>query len=140
MVIALPEPSPRDMGIGMFVGFSLVVNTWVALFCVVVQFVLQYFEMRRMDGEPGALSLVSLAMQSVVMLAVGWRWLLRLGKPTWEEGREKVKMTRWLWWELLREWYQWGFLAFNYLIHGTGCAILVGAYIVTGGEVVEAAR
>lgn len=129
MLIALPKPSPRNMGIGIFIGFSLVVNTWVALACVLLQFVPQYFEMRRMDGESGALSLASLALQAVVMLALARRWLLRLGEAPSELGLRKMPWQ--LWWDWSREWYQWGQLPFSCFVYGFGCAVLVGAYFVT---------
>jgi hypothetical protein len=121
MIIALPKPSPREMGTGIFIGFTLIVNTWVALFFVLLQFYPQDLEMRRMSGTPVALSLLSLALQVVVILAVAVRWLLRLGAPTW--GDQSVP----LWY-----WYKWGNLPFSYILHGIGCAVLLAAYLVTG--------
>ena len=120
MFIALPEPSPREMGTAIFIGFTLIVNTWVALFFVLWQFYPQYLEMRRISGAPGALSVVSLALQAVVIIAIAVRWLLRLGAPTW--GDQSVP----LWY-----WYKWGNLPFNYILHGIGCAVLLSAYLVT---------
>ena len=73
-----------------------------------------------MDSVLGALSLTSLAMQSVVILAVACRWFLRLGKPTWEDEREKVERSPWYW---------WGQLPFSCIIHGVGCAVLTGTYV-----------
>lgn len=120
MLIALPKPSPREMGTAIFIGFTLIVNTWVALFFVLWQFYPQYLEMRRMSGAPGALSFVFLAFQAVVILAIAVRWLLRLGAPTW--GDQSVP----LWY-----WYKWGNLPFSYILHGIGCAVLLSAYLVT---------
>jgi hypothetical protein len=108
------------MGKGIFVGFTLIVNTWVALFLVLFQFYPQYLEMRRMFGAPGALSLLSLALQAVVIFIVAVRWLLRLGAPTW--GDQSAP----LWY-----WYQWGNLPFSYILHALGCAVLLAAYLVT---------
>jgi hypothetical protein len=96
------------------------VNTWVGLVFVLLQFYPQYLEMRRMSGAPGSLSLLSLALQAVIILAVAVRWLLRLGPPTW--GNQVAP----LWY-----WYQWGELPFPYIIHAVGCAILLVAYPVT---------
>lgn len=121
MIIALPKASARDWGNMLFVGFSLLVNTWVTLFFVILQFYPQYLEMRRMSGTPGSLSLLSLILQAVVILAVAIRWLLRLGRPTWEEPSVP------LWY-----WYKWGNLSFSYILHAIGCAILVAAYLATG--------
>jgi hypothetical protein len=121
MIIALPRASARDWGNMLFVGFSLLVNTWIALFFVIFQFYPQYLEMRRMSGSPGSLSLLSLALQVVVIPAVATRWLLRLGRPTWQESSVP------LWY-----WYKWGNLPFSYILHAIGCAILLAAYLVTG--------
>ena len=121
MIIALPRAPARDWGNMLFVGFSLLVNTWIALFIVIFQFYPQYLEMRRMSGSPGSLSLLFLALQAVVILAVAIRWLLRLGPPTWEEPSVP------LWY-----WYKWGNLPFSYILHAIGCAILLAAYLVTG--------
>lgn len=105
MLIALPKPSPREMGNAIFIGFTLIVNTWIALFFVLWQFYPQYLEIRRMSGATGALSLLSLAFQAVVIIAVAVRWLLRLGTPTW--GEQSVP----LWY-----WYKWGNLSFSYIL------------------------
>jgi hypothetical protein len=74
-----------------------------------------------MSGAPGALSLLSLALQAAVIIAVAVRWLLRLGPPTW--GAQPVP----LWY-----WYKWGNLPFSYILHGIGCAVLLGVYLVVG--------
>src|SRR5437016_3615843 len=86
VVIALPKPSPPLMGPAIFTGFSAIVNTWVSLIFVAIQFYPQYLELRRQAGDPGALSLLTLGMQVVVLILVAVRWLQRLGGPTW--GRQ----------------------------------------------------
>ena len=50
VIITLPKPSRRGWGTAIPTGFTLVVNTWVALFFVILQFVPQYLEMRRLSG------------------------------------------------------------------------------------------
>jgi hypothetical protein len=134
--IALPRPSPHGWGNSLFIGFSLIINTWVALFFVLFQFYPQYLELRRKPSgiTPGALSLLSLGLQSGVILAVGVRWLLRLGEPAWIEelaqapakwrDRQQTRAPLWL-------WYKWGEVPFSYLLHAIGCAILLAAYLVT---------
>ena len=123
IVYALPKPSPRDFGSDIFIGFSVMVNTWVALVFVILQFYPQYLEMRQKSGAPEALSLLSLGLQAPVIIAVAVRWLLRLGAPTWEDQFAP------LWY-----WYQWGALPFSYILHGVGCAILLTAYLIAGRE------
>jgi hypothetical protein len=120
MLIALPKPSPREMGTAIFIGFTLIVNTWVALVFVLWQFYPQFLEMMHMSGAPGALSLLSPPLQAVVVVAVAVRWLLRLGAPTWRDQ----PVPQWY-------WYKWGNLSFSYILHGIGCAMLLGAYLVT---------
>ena len=129
MLIALPKPAPRNMGSDILVGLFVIVNTRLVLFCVLLQYPLQYLELRRMSGAPGALSLVSLGLQAVVILAVAVRWLLRLGAPTWED--QSAPLQHWFQWvSLLWCWYQWGALALNYILHGVGCATLLALYLV----------
>ena len=101
-------------------GFTTIVNTWVGLLFVLLQFYPQFLEMKRMAGASGSLSLLSLSLQAVVFLAVAVRLLLRLGPPTWGDQNAP------LWY-----WYQWGELPFPYVIHAIGCAILVVAYLIT---------
>ena len=123
IAIALPKPSPREFGTDIFIGFSVMVNTWVALVFVILQFYPQYLEMREMSGAPEALSLLSLGLQALVIIAVAARWLLRLGAPTWEDQFAP------LWY-----WYEWGELPFSYILHGVGCVILLAAYLIAGRE------
>lgn len=121
MIIALPTPSPRRFETDVIVGFSFIVNTWVALSFVLLQFYPQFLEWRRMAGQPGSLSLLSLGLQAAVLLAAAVRWLLRLGVPTWGNQPALLSMR-----------YQWGALPFNYILHGVGYAILLAAYLIAG--------
>lgn len=118
VAIALPKPSPHEMGIDIFTGFSAIVNTWVSLVFVALQFYPQHIELRRQAGTPGALSLLALGMQAWVLVIVAVRWLQRLGAPTW--GGQAAPVTL---------WYQWGWLPMNYFINGIGCAVLLGMYL-----------
>lgn len=116
--IALPKPSPHEMAADIFTGFGAIVNTWVSLVFVALQFYPQYVELRRQPGAPGALSLLALGMQALVLIAMAVRWLQRLGAPTW--GNQAAPATL---------WYQWGWLPANFLLNGIGCAILLWMYL-----------
>jgi hypothetical protein len=119
--ITLPKPSPHELGTGLLVGFTTIANTWAGFVFVLLQFIPQYLEMRRVSAIPGSLSPLSLALQAVIILAIAIRWLLRLGPKTW--GNQAA---------LLWYWYQWGVLPSTYIIHAVGCAIWLALYSVTG--------
>jgi len=106
------------MNLDIFTGFSAIINTWVSLIFVALQFYPQYLELRRQAGDPGALSLLTLGMQAVVLILMAVRWLQRLGAPTW--GRQAAPASY---------WFQWGWLPFNYIVGGVGCAVLLGIYL-----------
>ena len=116
--IALPKPSPRDMGIETFTGFSVIGNTWVSLVFGVPQLVPQYLEYRRFGGSLSTLSVPSLAMRAVLSAVLAVRWLQRLGRPTWGRGMVPVTM-----------WYQWGWLEFNQLFGCVGYVVLMWMYV-----------
>lgn len=120
-VIALPKLSPHHMGVDLFTGFSVIVNTWVSLAFVALKFHPQYVELRRQVGTPGALSLLALGLQRLVLVMMATWWLQRLGAPTWEDQVPPPT-----------SWYQWGWLPMNYLLNGIGCAILLGMSLRTG--------
>jgi hypothetical protein len=119
-VIALPKPSPHDWGIDIFSGLSVIVNIPVSLIFIAVQFYPQILELRRSNGSPGALSLLSLGIRAVAALALALRWLQRLGQPTWPSGYGTLTL-----------WLRWGWQSFNYQVDGIGCAILLGLYAAT---------
>lgn len=121
----LPESdrSFREMDTDMLVGISGYVNTWMSLVFVILQFYPQLLECRSMSGSPGSLSLLSLGLRAVVMLAVAVRWLQRLGPPKFAKGDGRPPLA---------QWYRWGWLPFNYIIEGIGCALLVGMYLQAG--------
>jgi hypothetical protein len=118
VVIALPTPSTPSFSEDLFIGFSAIINTWVALLFVILQFYPQISEYRRLNGDPGVLSLLSIGMQAIVYFLLAVRWLLRLGHTTW--GNKHAPLSY---------WYQWGWLPCNYLIHGIGCLILLALYL-----------
>src|ERR1700722_15119272 len=118
IVIALPKPLPPSMNVDIFTGFSAIINTWASLIFVTLQFYPQYLELRRRAGDPGALSLLTLGMQAVVLILIAVRWLQRLGAPTW--GRQAAPASH---------WFQWGWLPFNYIVGGAGCTVLLGMYL-----------
>jgi hypothetical protein len=101
-------------------------NLAVAPCFVMLQFYAQYQEMRAQHGNPGALSLLSFGLQVPTMAALGFRWLLRLGDPTWGNMPAPIRL-----------WYQWGFPAINYAIHALGCAFLLACYLFAGRATVE---
>lgn len=140
VAFALPNPSKLDIGIMIVAGFSLRYNTWIALLSVILQYFAQYFEMKRMLNNPGALSLLSITLQAVILPAVAVRLFLRTGPlpqelraaPT-EEFRRAPLLVRWSIW-LEGQWacYKWRALPINYILHGVGCAVLLSAYLITG--------
>jgi hypothetical protein len=117
--IALPVPPPNDWDNSLFTGFSIVFNTWIALFLAVLQFWPQSLEQRRCEGVPGKLSLLSLAMQVLVLVALSIRWLQRLGPRTW--GNQTAPLSY---------WFQWGWLPLIYLAYGVMLAILLASYLL----------
>ena len=116
--VALSKPPPHQFGTDILIALTTMTNRFAAPLFVVLQFYPQYLERRRSEGEPGCLSLLSLGLQSVVLAAVAFRWLLRLGEPTWSRHSAPL----WL-------WYQWRELPFNYILHAVGCAVLLSAYL-----------
>ena len=126
--VALPrleiERSPLNkMGIDILIDISSFVNTRMSLVFGILQFYPQLIEFRLASSIPGSLSLLSLGLRAVVMLAIAGRGFQRLGAPRFGEGARRVP---------LRFWYQWGWLPFSYLIEGIGCALLVGMYLRAG--------
>ena len=127
VAIILPQPRsghtfPKDVMMALIAMSNIV----VAPCFVVLEFYAQFRELKAQGGNPGALSLVSVALQMVTMAALGFRWFLRLGHPTWDNGPAPV----WL-------WYQWGFSAINYLLYAVGCAFLLACYRFAARGIVE---
>lgn len=141
--ITLPKPSniSGNFGLSIVAGLSYQINNWIGLFCVVLQFYPQYIEMKRMLGDPGALSLLSLGLQALALTGVAVRWFLRFGSltedfimPPAEELRRAPLMVRWctIWLEGLWEDYKWAALPINYILHSVGCAVLLRTYLLAG--------
>ena len=118
-LIALPSPSPHEMGMDIMMAILGMTNMVVAIVFVILQFYAQFKEMRSQDGDPGALSVLSLSLQALVVGAVSVRWLMRMGWPTLNPNYAPPS----LWW-----WYTWSMPALNYGLHAFGCAILVLCY------------
>ncbi|KAK3053987.1 hypothetical protein LTR09_004763 [Extremus antarcticus] len=95
-------------------------NRIVAPCFIVLQFFAQLREMVNQNGNPGALSLLSIGLQMPTATVLGYRWLLRLGHPTWPPLPAPVSL-----------WYEWGFPAINYVAHAVGCALLLAGYLLT---------
>ena len=123
MLLKTNRSPPTVMGVDMLIGTSGFVNTWMSLLFVILQFFPQVLQFRSMSGSPGLLSLLSLGVRAVVMLAVSVRWFQRLGAPDFGDGNGRVSLTL---------WYRWGWLPFNYITEGISCALLVGWYVRAG--------
>ena len=119
--LAVPEPrNHRQLGPDLVLGLVVLANQVVAPLFAVLQFFPQYMEMQHMDGDPGALSLLSLGVHTIVLCGVAVRWLRRIGRPNW--GNKYAPFSL---------WNQWGMLSFNYFFHAFGCAFLLAAYNLT---------
>lgn len=102
-------------------GWMIEFQIWFQLFFLLAQFVPQVFEIRRLGGNPGVLSLKLLALRAVVEVAVGVRWLQRLNHLT-REGRYS--------WT---SFYKWGYESWDFFIEGVGLLLLIGLYLLYKG-------
>ena len=109
----------RQLGPDVVIGLVTTVDQVLAPSSVILQFAPQIFGSRRLHYEPGALSLVSLALQVAALLAVAVSWLLRLGTPAW--GSQYISPSL---------WYGLGLLPINYAIYVIGNAILLGLFLL----------
>lgn len=129
IAISLPRPSTPSMGTDAIMALINMTNTVVAPLFAILQFYAHYRELRSQNGDPGALSLLSLSLQALFAAVIAYRWLVRLGKPDWNPGGEYTGVPFRLWlWDMLNVWYQWGFIAWNFGFHAVGCALLVVYY------------
>lgn len=119
--IALPRPKAHNFELDVGMALIHMSNQVVAPLSIVLHFIAQLRESKSQHGESGALSLIALGIQVVVIAVLGVRWFLRLGRPVWGDG--PVAM---------RSWYEWGFLAINYVLHAILCAFLLACYIFMG--------
>ena len=117
------------MSTDIFIGFSAIINTCLSLAFTLLQFPPQSLEYRRMNSQPGSLSLFALGVRAVATSAVAARWVQRLGPPAWEDGDARPPQTWQYRLEWLAMWYQWGWLPINYVVDGVGCALLVVIYL-----------
>jgi hypothetical protein len=120
------KPAGHSWDRGILIALINMSNLMVAPCFVVLQFVAQFWEMRAQNGNPGALSLLSIGLQVLTSAALGYRWFLRIGNPTWGN----LPASAWL-------WYQWSFPAINYVAHAVGCAFLLACYVFAARRTAE---
>lgn len=117
LVFNVPEPA-HGMGPGIVMGFIGFVNEDVAPTCAVIQFFPQLVEMWRRNGDPGALSLLSLCLQVPVMAAMAARWYLRVRTSAWNHRALGMR-------------YLWAEPVINNTICAVGCTLLLASYYYT---------
>jgi hypothetical protein len=127
IAIALPKPSPHSWETDVPMALITMTNIFVLL-----QFYTQYREYRRQSGNPGALSILSLAFQPPVMAILAIRWFIRLGVLPWVP-RHTYGPYFALWvWDSVRALYAWGMLAINFSVYVAGCVLLLALYSLSG--------
>lgn len=137
------------------VGF---LNLWVAPSFLALQFFAQLIEMRRRNGDPGALSLLSLCFQVPVLAATATRWYLRVritenqsegemylllwfirlairqGRLTYQGQLWSMRIMRTTWGQCtVFEMYIWFMPVLNYAMWAVGGAVLLASYYLLGG-------
>jgi hypothetical protein len=127
IIMALPTPSSRTSDNELFAGFTLIFNIWFALLLNFLQLAAQNRERRKQDNDPGALSLLGLTLQAITLILVAIRWVFRLGWPNPEELPMRLPMSYEIV-DMLKIWYVWGSIPFNYLIQAIGYLILLVLY------------
>ena len=117
------------MEMEILLALTLFCNEVVAPTFVALQFGTQYFEMRSNERHgTGALSLLSITLQTVATALLATRWFVRLGRPTWDlTGRYPD------FWDL-RMVYEWAFPALNYVFYSLGGIFLLLAYSGSHGS------
>jgi hypothetical protein len=70
--MTLPKPFGHAFGKDILMALINMCNLVVAPCFVILQFYAQYREMRTQNGNPGALSLVSLGLQTPTMAALAY--------------------------------------------------------------------
>jgi hypothetical protein len=124
VVIAFPRPSAHTISVNLWIGFFGIFGKWAGLFFDMIQFYPQHLQILERDGSPGAVSLLSLALQSLVLGILASRWLLRLGQPTWENTLMPID----LWSDFVAFSLQWGQIPVLYMIHAVGNLLLLCSY------------
>lgn len=117
IAIALPKPSPHEMGRDIFIGLCGMLNHWLVPLFLLLQFYAQFLELRRSAGRPGALSLLFVGLELLVSTSMALRWFLRLRAPAWGNVPAPLSL-----------WYQWGELPINLILHAIGCLVLLIFY------------
>jgi hypothetical protein len=130
--IALPRPSPHSWETDVPMALITMTNMAVAPIFVLLQFYTQFREYRRQSGNPGALSMLSLAFQAPVISILAIRWFIRLGVLPWVP-RHTYGPYFALWvWDSVRALYAWGMLAINFAVYVAGCILLLAFYSLSG--------
>jgi hypothetical protein len=139
VAIVLPTPSPHSWETDVPTALITMTNMIMAPLFLLLQFSAQFREYRRQSGNPGALSLLSLSIQVLVMSVLAIRLFIRLGTPPWVP-RHNYGPYFALWvWDSLQALYSWGMLAINYTVCVMGYFFLLSLYwsssqSSTGGE------
>lgn len=141
VAVALPKPTPHSLNTDLPMALISMANYVIAPVFVVAQFHVRYRELRRSGREAGAVSLLSLCLQALVLMSVSFRWFVRFGQAVWDEGDvDRMPLLVRLW-EAATFWYHWGSLAIHYAVCAIGYTFLlccylgrVGAGPETGGE------
>lgn len=113
-VMALPKPSAgREMGSDAVIGLTTMINHYTGPIFVMLQL---YSMLKLVDvpANPGIMSLAYLRLQVLCSAALGTRWLLRLGAPSWAGQYASPSL-----------WYQWGSVPFGSFLHAIASAILL---------------
>ena len=128
IAIALPTPSPHSWETDVPTALTTITNIFMAPLFLFLQISAQLREYRRQSGHAGAISLLSLSMQVLVMAFLAIRLFIRLGTPPWVP-RHNYGSYFALWvWGTLQAFYSWDMLAVNYTVCVVGYVFLLGLY------------
>lgn len=121
--MSLPKPRDnRSWETEIPMALIIMADEKIAPCSLIVSFCAQLWEMRTQNGDPAALSLLSLGFQAPVIAALAFRWLLRLGHPAWDTSKPGS----------ISLWYQWAFPVVNYAMYAFGCMLLWASYPILG--------
>lgn len=126
-----PYPIMRYGAENLDLGMSAILQvlTWAgtnitAPFALSIELVAQYWEMGAQLGNPGALSLSSLGLQTVAFAMLSCRWFQRIGRPIDCDPRLKFYSPGFY----LQYQYEWSFCAANYAMQAFVCTLLWNGY------------
>lgn len=115
--IALAKATKHDYATDIFLGILQMSNFAITPCLIILQFLMQLCQNKLNNGNPGALSLLSIGLKMLAFAALSIRWLLRTGSPTW--GRLPAPI--WL-------WYSWAFPAANYALQAVSAGLILASY------------